>query len=136
MGLFGFSEDPSIPRAYMPSEYSSGFAQGQREGFRDIGEARAVGEEQRRLAEALRAQAEGRAPSLAGMQYARALEQSQAAAASQLASARGLSPAMAQQLLLTQQAGARQAAAGKSAELRLQEQQMAQMQQQLQQFQH
>jgi len=126
MGYFGFGDDPSIPRAYMPSEYSSGFAQGQREGFGDVAAARAAGEEQRRLAEALRAQAEGRTPSLAGMQYARALEQSQAAAASQLASARGLSPAMAQQLLLTQQAGARQAAAGQSAQLRLQEQAQAQ----------
>jgi hypothetical protein len=110
----------------MPSEYSSGFAQGQREGFGDVGEARAAGEEQRRLAEALRAQAEGRAPSLAAMQYARALEASQAAAASQLASARGMSPAAAQRLLLTQQAAARTAAAGQSAQLRLQEQQMAQ----------
>jgi hypothetical protein len=126
MGLFGFGEDPSIPRAGMPSEYSSGFAKGQQFGFDELESARGVGEEQRRLAEALRAQAEGRTPSLAAMQYARALEQSQAAAASQLASARGLSPAMAQQLLMTQQAGARQAAAGKSAELRLQEQQMAQ----------
>lgn len=126
MGLFGFGEDPSIPRAGMPGEYSSGFAKGQQFGFDELESARGVGEEQRRLAEALRAQAEGRAPSLAAMQYARALEQSQAAAASQLASARGMSPAAAQRLLLTQQAAARSAAAGKSAEMRLQEQQMAQ----------
>jgi hypothetical protein len=110
----------------MPSEYSGGFTRGQQFGFGELESARAVGEEQRRLAEALRAQAEGRAPSLAAMQYAGALEASQAAAASQLASARGLSPAAAQRLLMTQQAAARQGAAGKSAELRLQEQQMAQ----------
>ncbi len=126
MGLFGFGDDPSIARASMPSEYSGGFTRGQQFGFGELESARAVGEEQRRLAEALRAQAEGRAPSLAAMQYAGALEASQAAAASQLASARGLSPAAAQRLLMTQQAAARQGAAGKSAELRLQEQQMAQ----------
>lgn len=85
-----------------------------------------VGREQADLARALRAQAEGRAPSLAGMQFARALEQSQAAAASQLASARGLSPAQAQQILATQTAAARQGAASQSAMLRLQEQQAAQ----------
>lgn len=126
MALFGFGDDPSIPKTGMPSEFSGGFARGQQFGFGELESARAVGEEQRRLAEALRAQAEGRTPSLAGMQYARALEASQAAAASQLASARGLSPSQAQRLLLTQQSAARAAAAGKSAEMRLQEQQMAQ----------
>lgn len=89
-------------------------------------ESAAVSAEQSDLARALKAQAEGKGPSLAQMQYAKALEASQAAAASQLASARGLSPAMAQQLLMTQQAGARQAAAGQSAQLRLQEQAQAQ----------
>lgn len=127
MGLFGFGDDPSIPRAEMPSEYAGGFKRGQQFGFGELEAARGVGEEQRKLAEALRAQAEGRTPSLAGMQFARALEQSQAAAASQLASARGLSPAQAQQLLATQQAAARQGAASQSAMLRLQEQQAAQM---------
>jgi hypothetical protein len=126
MGLFGFGDDPTIGRASMPSEYSGGFARGQQEGFGDVGSARAAGEEQRRLAAALRAQAEGRTPSLAAMQYASALEQSQAAAASQLASARGLSPAQAQRLLMTQQAAARAGAAGQSAMMRLQEQQAAQ----------
>ena len=126
MGLFGFGDDPSIPKAGMSSEFSGGFARGQQFGFSELESARAVGEEQRRLAEALRAQAEGRTPSLAAMQYASALEASQAAAASQLASARGLSPSQAQRLLLTQQSAARAAAAGKSAEMRLQEQQMAQ----------
>jgi hypothetical protein len=126
MGLFGFGDDPTIGRAGMSSEYSGGFARGQQEGFGDVGSARAVGEEQRRLAEALRAQAEGRTPSLAAMQYASALEQSQAAAASQLASARGLSPAQAQRLLMTQQSAARAGAAGQSAMMRLQEQQAAQ----------
>lgn len=126
MALFGFGDDPSIPKAGMPSEFSGGFARGQQFGFGELESARAVGEEQRRLAEALRAQAEGRAPSLAALQYAGALEASQAAAASQLASARGLSPSQAQRLLLTQQSAARAAAAGKSAEMRLQEQQMAQ----------
>lgn len=89
-------------------------------------ESAAVSAEQSDLARALKAQAEGKTPSLAAMQYAKALEASQAAATSQLASARGLSPAMAQQLLMTQQAGARQAAAGQSAQLRLQEQAQAQ----------
>lgn len=127
MGLFGFGDEPSIPRAEVPSEYTGGFKRGQEFGFGELEAARGVGEEQRKLAEALRAQAEGRTPSLAGMQFARALEQSQAAAASQLASARGLSPAQAQQLLATQQAAARQGAASQSAMLRLQEQQAAQM---------
>jgi hypothetical protein len=127
MGLFGFGDDPSIPKAAMPEEYSVGFRRGQEMGFGDIESARGTGREQARLAEALRAQAEGRAPSLAAMQYARALEQSQAAGASQLASARGLSPAQAQQLLATQQAAARQGAAGQSAMMRLQEQQAAQI---------
>lgn len=126
MGLFGFGSDPSIPKASMPEEYSSGFRRGQQAGFEELGLSRDTDEQQRKLAEALRAQAEGRAPSLAGMQFARALEQSQAAGASQLASARGLSPAQAQQMLATQQAAARQGAAGQSAILRLQEQQAAQ----------
>lgn len=121
-----FNPQVDIPAAQLGGEYLSGFRRGQQFGFGELESARAVGEEQRRLAEALRAQAEGRAPSLAAMQYAGALEASQAAAASQLASARGLSPAAAQRLLMTQQAAARQGAAGKSAELRLQEQQMAQ----------
>ena len=120
-----FTPPPKIPKAGM-GEFAGGFQRGQGEAYEDLAAARGAGAEQARLAQALRAAAEGRAPSLAAMQYARALEQSQAATASQLASARGLSPAMAQQLLLTQQAGARQAAAGKSAELRLMEQQAAQ----------
>jgi len=126
MGLFGFGDDPSVPKASMPGEYSQGFAKGQQFGFEELEAQRRTAQEQARLAEALRAQAEGRTPSLAALQYASALEQSQAAAASQLASARGMSPAAAQRLLLTQQAGARAAAAGKSAELRLAEQQAAQ----------
>lgn len=85
-----------------------------------------VGREQAALAEALRAQAEGRTPSLAAAQYAQALEQSQAAAASQIASARGLSPAQAQRLALAQSAGARAGAASQSAQIRLQEQMAAQ----------
>lgn len=89
-------------------------------------ESSAVSAEQSSLAKALKAQAEGKGPSLAQMQYTKALEQSQAAAASQLASARGLSPAQAQQLLMTQQAAARAGAAGQSAMMRLQEQQAAQ----------
>jgi hypothetical protein len=98
----------------------------QEETFGAIGASKEVGQQQADLASALKAQMEGKGQSLAAMQYARALEASQAAAASQIASARGLSPAQAQRLLMTQQAAARQAAAGKSAELRLQEQQVAQ----------
>lgn len=121
-----FAPPPKIPRADVPEEYRGGFGRGQAYAYEELASGRAAGAEQARLAEALRAQAEGRAPSLAAMQYARALEQSQAAAASQLASARGMSPAQAQRLLLTQQAAARAGAAGKTAELRLQEQQAAQ----------
>jgi len=102
------------------------FAGAEREAFGAFEGSRGVGAEQAALAEALRAQAEGRGPSLAQMQYQRALEASQAAAASQLASARGLSPAQAQRLLITRQAGAQAAAASQSAQLRLQEQQAAQ----------
>ena len=102
------------------------FAGAERETFGALEGSRGVGAEQAALAEALRAQAEGRGPSLAQMQYQRALEASQAAAASQLASARGLSPAQAQRLLITRQAGAQAAAASQSAQLRLQEQQAAQ----------
>ena len=102
------------------------FAGAERETFGALSGARAVGAEQAALAEALRAQAEGRGPSLAQMQYERALAASQAAAASQLASARGLSPAQAQRLLITRQAGAQAGAASQSAMLRLQEQQAAQ----------
>lgn len=126
MGLFGFGDDPTIPQAQMPEEYRAGFRRGQELGFGAVESSKDVGQQQARLAEALRAQAEGRAPSLAGMQYARALEQSQAAAASQLSSSRGLSPAQAQQLLMTRQAAAQQQAAGQSAMMRLQEQQAAQ----------
>jgi hypothetical protein len=102
------------------------FAGAEREAFGALEGSRGVGAEQAALAEALRAQAEGRGPSLAQLQYQRALEASQAAAASQLASARGLSPAQAQRLLITRQAGAQAAAASQSAQLRLQEQQAAQ----------
>lgn len=102
------------------------FAGAERETFGALAGSRGVGAEQAALAEALRAQAEGRGPSLAQMQYQRALEGAQAAAQSQLASARGLSPAQAQRLLLTRQAGAQAAAASQSAQLRLQEQQAAQ----------
>lgn len=102
------------------------FAGAEKATFGALAGAEDVGKQQAQLAEALRAQSEGRAPSLAAMQYAQALEQSQAAAASQLASARGLSPAQAQRLMLTQQAGARAGAASQSAQLRLQEQMAAQ----------
>ena len=96
------------------------------ETFGALASSRGVGAEQAALAEALRAQAEGRGLSLAQLQYRQALEGAQAAAASQLASARGLSPAQAQRLMLQQQAGMRAQAASQSAQLRLQEQQAAQ----------
>lgn len=102
------------------------FAGAERETFGALGASKGVGAEQAALADALRAQAEGRGLSLAQLQYRQALEGAQAAAASQLASARGLSPAQAQRLMLTQQAGMRAQAAGQSAQLRLQEQQAAQ----------
>jgi hypothetical protein len=85
-----------------------------------------IAQEQQRLADALRAQAEGRAPSLAQMQFQRALEGSQAAIQSQLASARGLSPAQAQRIAARQQAALGANAAGQSAEMRLREQIAAQ----------
>jgi hypothetical protein len=104
----------------------SAFTGAERETFGALAGSRGVGAEQASLADALRAQAEGRGLSLAQMQYRQALEGAQAAAASQLASARGLSPAQAQRLMLTQQAGMRAQAASQSAQLRLQEQQAAQ----------
>lgn len=107
-------------------ETGTAFTGAEREAFGALAGSRGVGAEQAALAEALRAQAEGRGPSLAQMQYERALQGAQAAAQSQLASARGLSPAQAQRLLLTRQAGAQAAAASQSAQLRLQEQQAAQ----------
>lgn len=136
MGLFdpSWSEDPTSPEyqrrlkavsAEGPA-YQTAFKGAEQATFGALGASGEVGKEQADLARALRAQAEGKAPSLAAMQYARALEQSQAAAASQLASSRGLSPAQAQQMLLTRQAAAQQQAAGQSAMMRLQEQQMAQ----------
>jgi hypothetical protein len=102
------------------------FAGAEREAFGALGASKGVGAEQAALADALRAQAEGRGLSLAQLQYRQALEGAQAAAASQLASARGLSPAQAQRLMLQQQAGMRAQAASQSAQLRLQEQQAAQ----------
>jgi hypothetical protein len=104
----------------------SAFAGAERETFGALGASKGVGAEQAALADALRAQAEGRGLSLAQLQYRQALEGAQAAAASQLASARGLSPAQAQRLMLQQQAGMRAQAASQSAQLRLQEQQAAQ----------
>jgi hypothetical protein len=107
-------------------ETGTAFTGAERETFGALAGSRGVGAEQAALAEALRAQAEGRGLSLAQLQYRQALEGAQAAAASQLASARGLSPAQAQRLMLTQQAGMRAQAASQSAQLRLQEQQAAQ----------
>lgn len=91
-----------------------------------LGQSGRVGAQQAALAEALRAQAEGRGPSLAQMQYQQALEQTQAAIQSQLASARGLSPGQAQRIAARQQAAIGASAAGQSAQLRLQEQMAAQ----------
>ncbi len=96
------------------------------ETFGALGASRGVGAQQAALASALRAQAEGRGPSLAQMQYNQALGQTQAAIQSQLASARGLSPAQAQRIAARQQAAMGAGAAGQSAMLRLQEQQAAQ----------
>jgi len=84
----------------------------EQEAFGSLGGSRAVGTEQAALAAALRAQAEGKGPSLAQMQYNQALGQTQAAIQSQLASARGLSPAQAQRIAARQQA-----AMGASTEL-------------------
>jgi hypothetical protein len=136
MGLFDpdWSEDPSSPeyqkrlkslQAKGPASETA-FKGAEQATFGALAGSGQVGQEQAALGEALRAQAEGRTPSLAQMQFARALEQSQAAAASQLASARGLSPAQAQRMLMTRQAAAQQQAAGQSGMLRLQEQQAAQ----------
>lgn len=105
---------------------ASAFGRSEAATFAGLESAEQTGREQAQLAAALRAQAEGKTPSLAAQQYARALEQSQAAAQSQIASARGLSPAQAQRLMLTQQAQSRADMAQQSAMLRLQEQQAAQ----------
>lgn len=106
--------------------YQSAFGQAEQATFGALGASGQVGGEQARLSQMLQAQAEGRGPSLAQMQFAQALQQAQAATQAQLASARGLSPAQAQQLALQQQAAARQQAAGQSGQLRLQEQMAAQ----------
>lgn len=98
----------------------------QEETFGALGGARTVGTQQAALAEALRAQAEGRTPSLAAKQYEQALQQSQAAIQSQLASARGLSPEQAQSIAAQQQAAMSASGAAQSAQLRLQEQMAAQ----------
>lgn len=84
-----------------------------------------VAQQQQQLADALRAQAEGKTPSLAQMQFQRALEQSQAAIQSQLASARGLSPAQAQRIAARQQAALGATGASQAAEMRLREQMAA-----------
>lgn len=128
--------DPSDPefRRYQ-QQFASlyqipGFAEAlqrsQAETYGALGASRQVGAQQAALAEALRAQAEGRAPSLAQAQFQQALEGSQAAIQSQLASARGLSPAQAQRIAARQQAAMGATGAGQSAILRLQEQQAAQ----------
>lgn len=85
-----------------------------------------VAQEQQQLAAALRAQAEGKTPSLAEMQFRRGLESSQAAIQSQLASARGLSPAQAQRIAARQQAAIGATGASQAAEIRLREQLAAQ----------
>lgn len=106
--------------------YQSAFGQAEQATFGALGASGQVGGEQARLSQMLQAQAEGRGPSLAQMQFAQALQQAQAATQAQLASARGLSPAQAQQLAMQQQAAARQQAASQSGQLRLQEQLSAQ----------
>lgn len=98
----------------------------QAETFGALEGAKRVGAQQAALAEALRAQAEGKTPSLAALQYQQALEGTQAAIQSQLASARGLSPGQAQRLAARQQAALGATGAGQSAQLRLQEQMAAQ----------
>ncbi len=85
-----------------------------------------IAQEQQQLAAALRAQAEGKTPSLAEMQFRRGLESSQAAIQSQLASARGLSPGQAQRLAARQQAALGATGAGQAAEIRLREQMASQ----------
>jgi hypothetical protein len=120
-----FREKAQAMGAQTPA-YQSAFAASEQDVARAMAGSGAIGTQQAALAEALRAQAEGRGPSLAQMQYRQALEASQAATASQLATARGLSPAQAQRLALTQQAGQRASMAGQSAALRAQEQQSAQ----------
>lgn len=135
MGLFSPSwEDPTSEEfkqraraiAAPTPAYQSAFGQAEQATFGALGASGQVGGEQARLSQLLQAQAEGRGPSLAQMQFAQALQQAQAATQAQLASARGLSPAQAQQLALQQQAAARQQAAGQSGQMRLQEQMAAQ----------
>ena len=122
----GFGEDIKVPKAELGQEYSSGFKRGQEFGFGELEAGQRIGEQQQRLARALQERAEGRAPSIAQMQLAQALEQQGAATQAQLASARGLSPAMAQRLALEARGQAAQAAAAQAAILRTQEQQASQ----------
>ena len=122
----GFGEDIKVPKAELGQEYSSGFKRGQEFGFGELEAGQRIGEQQQRLARALQERAEGRAPSIAQMQLAQALEQQGAATQAQLASARGLSPAMAQRLALEARGQAAQSAAAQAAILRTQEQQASQ----------
>jgi hypothetical protein len=115
-----FAEMYGVPK------FGDDLQRSQAETYNALGASRGVGAQQAALANALRAQAEGRGPSLAQMQYNQALGQTQAAIQSQLASARGLSPAQAQRIAARQQAAMGAGAASQSAMLRLQEQQAAQ----------
>lgn len=118
--LQGFAKAYGIPG------FAEALQRSQAETYGALGASKGVGAQQAALAAALRAQAEGRAPSLAAKQYQQALQQSQAAVQSQLASARGLSPEQAQSIAAQQQAAMGATAAGQSAMMRLQEQQAAQ----------
>ena len=75
----GFGEDIKVPKAELGQEYSSGFKRGQEFGFGELEAGQRIGEQQQRLARALQERAEGRAPSIAQMQLAQALEQQGAA---------------------------------------------------------
>lgn len=118
--LQGFTKAYGIPG------FAEALQRSQAETFGALGAAKGVGAQQAALASALRAQAEGKTPSLAGLQYQQALRQSQAAIQSQLASARGLSPEQAQSIAAQQQAAMGASGAAQSAQLRLQEQMAAQ----------
>jgi len=119
---------PPVPEEYraLLQQYNQAAQAGQKFGMAELEAARGVGAQQAALADALRAQAEGRGESIAAKQYQQALQQSQAAIQSQLASARGLSPAQAQRIAARQQAAIGATAAGQSSIMRLQEQQAAQ----------
>lgn len=99
----------------------------QRDAAMGVDRAFGAGDQQQALADALRAQAEGRGvPSLAEMQLAQATDRTAKQAAGMIGAQRGLSAGTATRLAANAGAAANQEAAGQAAMIRAQEQMQAQ----------